>query len=137
MKTFKDLKLGDKIYYAHTDYRSKEKPSFETITIKSIQLDTIDKKDCIVINKRGSSYSDFKGYIFDLQESDTNIIKNGNDGFYTTEYHLFVKCIRDSGLYNIEKKKKEIKAIENEIKKIREAYWEYLNNLTTIPIIKE
>lgn len=136
MKTFKQLTVGDKLYVAHTDYRGKERPSFETINVRRIELEEVEKKKCLVINKRGGSYGDFRGYVFELDNCDTNILQKDKDGYFTTEYPLLVKCLRDAGMKHIKDVEREIKEREETIKKIRIAYWDYLNNLTETPILE-
>lgn len=133
MKTFKQLTVLDTLYRVYTDYRSKERPYFEKITIHRLEIEEVDKKKCLVINKRGNSYGDFRGHIFDLEDCETNYIET-KDGMYVTEYPLLVKCLRDAGLKHIRDIESKINENKKEIEKIRSAYYEYLNNLITEPL---
>jgi hypothetical protein len=137
MKTFKGLTVGETFYMVYTNYEGKEKPKWREIIVSRIEVGEKDKVKCLMINQRsgyGSGY--YYDFVLPLDKCNTDTVENGNQGFFTTDYSVLVKLLSKAGLKYIQEVEAEIDKKKEEVKKIRVAYWDYLNNLTKEPILE-
>lgn len=134
MIKFNELKIGDKIYVLGDQYDSQFKPSYSTIIVTRITKEIIEKELCLTINRERDTYrDDYCGYTLSYDKSQTDILKLKKN-IITTDYNKISALLREIGLKHINERHESIKTKEKEIEKIREAYWDYLNNLTDTPI---
>lgn len=136
MKTFKQLTVGDIFYTVCTDYNGKTKPTFSEEEVKSIASEEKDGKPHLAINKVIGHYG-ISGYVFEMDECNSNLIQNGTSGYYTTEYSQLVFLLKEAGLKYIREISEEIRVKEKEIEQVRRTYWDYLNNLVKEPILQK
>ena len=136
MKTFKKLTVGDIFYTVSTDYKGKENPNFSELEVKSIEIEEKDGEPHLAINKVTGTYGS-SGYVFAMDKCDNNIIQNGNNGYYTTEYSQLVILLKEAGLKYIRDINAAIRCKEKEIEQVRRTYWDYLNNLVKEPVLEK
>lgn len=123
MKTFLDLKIGDIVYKVHIGYRAKEGPQLEEI--KVVQLGV--EKDAFQVNK-WHGYSNYT-YLINIpisQASQLDIIRTADEFITTNEEHV-KQGLKEAGMKLIKSYEDSILSYENNIKRTRELYFEYLN----------
>ncbi len=134
MIKFNELKIGDKIYILGDQYDSTFKPCYSTIIVTRLTKEIIDKELCLTINRERNTYrDDYCGYTLIYDKTQTDILKLKKN-IITTDYNKISALLREIGLKHINEKHESIKNNEKAIEQIREAYWDFLNNLTDTPI---
>lgn len=123
MKTFTDLKIGDIVYKVDIGYKASEGPQLEKIQVVHLGIE----KDAFQVNK-WHGYSNYT-YLLNIpisQASKTDIIRTANEFITTNEDHV-KQGLKEAGMKLIRSYENTISSYQDNIKKTRELYFEYLN----------
>lgn len=135
MKTFKELIIGDLFYKVYTNYEGEKSPKYTTIKVKRIEVQKRKEVEMLAINYNESSNYDSADLRIPFRVSDVDYVLS-EDGFFTTDYNKVVQGFKDTAMKFIQKYKDNIEVERKKIESIRIAYYDYLNNYTTVPILQ-